>query len=617
MAKARILAVDDQRYFRELIAGMLSEEGFEAQTAASGEEALHILDNADFDIVLTDMVMPGMDGSELVQRVKERDPDQDIVVVTGVVDVKTAVDAMKLGATDYLLKPFDRRTLGVALEAVLQNRRLKEEHARLLAENIEYIGERSLYERAIGLFSTLATEPLAMRILDALCLETRAQGGVIWIAGEGAGANQLDLAAARGLVRLSDEAEAIDVASLSEELAVGARSCLEAWGKGETEQQALYATLRRDGRVAGLVRLTDKLEGEEFDAIDSACVEKMLHFADAALANALKVRALERRGLKDASTAAYHFDYFRDVARNEVEKASRFGRSLALLKLDLGAPRELRKVGDKEEIATWLRGVADALRGMLRATDLLAVDDAWRFYMLLPEADALGATVLKRRAMAALAKSELFTRLEPADRPKLAAGLATYPADGTRLEVLLHTLDGRVAEARKSRVVSLGLDRLSLAASLQMLVRQGEPQRPEMAEQIARFVLSEVGRHPRERGLLYAAPGEALAGAVRDGLEGLRDSKLRTELVVIGEGDRAALHAPSVTWVPSQRAPGLPPCLIHYGDGPAYALVREETRNGAEARLFHTDDRSLVEHLAFRLQEELSVPSVLGHEAPR
>ena len=171
MAKARILAVDDQRYFRELIAGMLAEEGFEAQTAASGEEALHLLDGADFDIVLTDLVMPGMDGSELVHRVKERNPDQSVVVVTGVVDVKTAVDAMKLGATDYLLKPFDRRTLTVTLETILQNNRLKAEHARLLAENIEYIGERSLYERALGLFSSLATEPLAMRILDALCLE--------------------------------------------------------------------------------------------------------------------------------------------------------------------------------------------------------------------------------------------------------------------------------------------------------------------------------------------------------------------------------------------------------------------------------------------------------------
>ncbi len=125
MAKARILAVDDQRYFRELIEGMLEEEGFEVETASSGEEALHLIEHGDFDVVLTDLVMPGMEGSELVHRIMERDPGQRVVVVTGVVDVKTAVDAMKLGATDYLLKPFDRRTLTVTLETILQNSRLR------------------------------------------------------------------------------------------------------------------------------------------------------------------------------------------------------------------------------------------------------------------------------------------------------------------------------------------------------------------------------------------------------------------------------------------------------------------------------------------------------------
>ena len=73
MPRGRILAVDDQRYFRELIEGLLTEEGYEVQTASSGEEALRILDHTSFDIILTDLVMPVMNGTDLVQRVKERD----------------------------------------------------------------------------------------------------------------------------------------------------------------------------------------------------------------------------------------------------------------------------------------------------------------------------------------------------------------------------------------------------------------------------------------------------------------------------------------------------------------------------------------------------------------
>ena len=127
MPKGRILAVDDQRYFRELLEGLLTEEGYDVVTASSGEEALRILDQSHFDIVLTDLVMPGMDGNDLVHRVKARDPEQEIVVVTGVVDVKTAVDAMKLGAAEYLIKPFDRETLATAIEKILQNRRVGRE----------------------------------------------------------------------------------------------------------------------------------------------------------------------------------------------------------------------------------------------------------------------------------------------------------------------------------------------------------------------------------------------------------------------------------------------------------------------------------------------------------
>ncbi len=613
MAKARVLAVDDQRYFRELLANMLEEEGFEAQTASSGEEALHILEHAAFDIVLTDLVMPGMDGSDLVHRIKQRDPSQDVVVVTGVVDVKTAVQAMKIGATEYLLKPFDRKTLSTALHGILQNRRLEAEHARLLEENIEYIGERSLYERALGIFSALAVEPLAVRVVDALCHETRAQGGVMWVASD-TREGELHLAAARGLVRVADEAETIEVEGLPEQIrSSGARCAVLPWRKGDEDgPNALYAPLRRDGGIVGLVRLTDKLEGESFDAVDQAAVERFAHFADTALANALRVRWLERRSLRDPDTGAYNIEYFQDVARIEIEKASRFGRTLAVLALDLGPAESLRLLGGGSRPGAWLAGVADALRGLLRATDILAADGASRFFALLPEADALGAAVLKRRLLRVLERSELFTDIDVAARPRAHVGVALYPGDGAHLESLLRSVDAAVEQERSSQAVSLGIDRLSLAAGLHALVRQGTPERPETADQLVRFLLAEVRRRGRERGVLYAAPGTALARAMRAGLEELGDSMGSTDLVVIADGEPPGAARPELNWVPTHRAPGLPPCVVHYGDGPVYALIREEGHDDAPARLFHTSDRALVEHLAFRLQEELALPASLG-----
>ena len=610
MPKARVLAVDDQRYFRELIEEFLAAEGFEVQTASSGEEALHLLERSAFDIVLTDLVMPGMDGSELVHRVKARNPDQDIVVVTGVVDVKTAVDAMKLGASDYLLKPFDRRALSLCLEGILQKRRLQTEHARLLAENIEFMGERRLFERAFGLFACVALQPLAERIVEGLCLETQAQGGVLWVLSEDGG---FELAAARGIVRLDAEPEKLDLAQLPAGLRDERTGSLLAPVDPERTDAAplLFVPLRREGSLIGVARLTDRLEGDAFDDVDRVCAQKFARHAEVALANALRFGAIEKRSLEDPVSGAYTAQYFQDVVRNEIEKANRFGRSFALLEIDLGPLDGLRREAGEAGIQAFSTGVAEELARLLRASDLLAVGGERRFRALLAEADALGAAVLKRRALQVLAASDLFTRLGDAVRPDPLLGTAVYPRDGTSLEALLRALDERIEEERRSPVRRLGLDRMTLAEGLQTLLEEGSPERAETADQIARFVVSEVGRRPLERGLLYAAPGAALDGAVREGLETLRGVATRTELVVIADGERPKFAEPAVSWLSPGRIPCLAPFVIHYGDGPAYALVRDAKQGAGKTRFFHSSDRSLVEHLAFRLQQDLALPTHL------
>ena len=628
--KALILAVDDQRYFRELIAGTLSEEGFDVRTASSGEEALRILDRADFDLVLADLVMPGMNGTELVQRIKQRNPEQDVLVVTGIVDVATAVDTMKLGATDYLLKPFDRHTLTNRVAAILQNRRLETEHAQLLAENIEYIGERSLYAHGLALVSTLEIEPLARRIADSLCRETRAQGAVVWLAREDAGV--LELSAARGASAVDDAPERLETAALPTPLREGKCSVLLAGGEPDAPN-LLWGVLRCDGALLGVVRLSHKLEDDAFDALDQSGVERFLRFAEVAVANARHVRALQRQGLREPVTGAHSFDYFRDVAGNEIEKASHFGRRVALLLLELGPRSALARIGGDAVLHPWLAGITDQLRRLLRSIDVLAVDSNGRFAMLLPEADAVSAALLKRRALAGLEESGLFRGLADDVRPSPAAGIAVYPSDGTELDALLAVLETRIAESRASPVKTLGLGRISLASSLRALLQRGASQRDPAAPQLARLILAELGRRPRDRGILYIVPGNTLASAVRDGLESLRGAVLHTELAIISDGletlhgsvpdtelaiindgERLESDAPEVNWVSPPSSGELPPCLLQYGDAPAYALVCEESGNGKPALLYHSNDRDLVEHLAFRLREELALPDVSGFE---
>jgi diguanylate cyclase (GGDEF)-like protein len=605
MPRGRVLAVDDQRYFRELIEGMLVDEGFEVQTAGSGEEALAILDQTSFDVIVTDLVMPIMSGNELVQKVREREPEQDIVVVTGVVDVRSAVDAMKVGATDYLLKPFDGPSLAASLDAILQRRATAAERDRLLEENIEYLGEQSLFARALTLFRGVSAEGVGQRTLDALCEETGAQGGVLWLA------NEVDwrLCSARGLVRVEEEPEQIDPAAIEASLRAGATTALTGSDAGGPGQSVLWVAMRHGARLSGVARLTDKAGGDGFDDVDRACAEKFMQFAEAAFSNADRFQQLEQRMLQDPETGAYHVDYLRGVVRNEIEKANRFGRSFGLIKLELTGLEGLRAARGHTEFTQWLADVTRYLARQLRSTDLIAAEGGV-FWAVIAETDALGIASFKQRVHDALERSELMAAVDGPARPEIALGAVTCPGDSAQLESLLRLLDERTQRCGRNRVRDLELDSRSLSECFQHMLSSGEPESPEGPASIVRFALGELGRRPRERNLFFFHPGEAYTGAMRTWLDERRGGDYATDVVVIANSPGPAYADDGVVWVSPERLADCPPFVLHFGDGPPYVMVCADKSDGEGLRLFHAGDRGLVEHLAFRLQRELGVPRI-------
>jgi nucleotide-binding universal stress UspA family protein len=109
--KYKILVVDDELSLRDSLKEWLEEEGFTTGMAGSGQQALDMLTKEDYHLMLTDIKMPGMDGVELLHRAKKDNPDLGVVMMTAYATIDTAVDAMKIGAHDYLIKPFDPELL--------------------------------------------------------------------------------------------------------------------------------------------------------------------------------------------------------------------------------------------------------------------------------------------------------------------------------------------------------------------------------------------------------------------------------------------------------------------------------------------------------------------------
>jgi putative nucleotidyltransferase with HDIG domain len=128
---SRILVVDDDDDSRELLARLVRAEDREVEAAVDGDEALARLEDFQPDVVLSDIYMPHLDGVELLQAIKSRAPETEVVLMTGARDTALALTAIRAGAADYLVKPIDPQELGVVLERTLEKR-------RLLAENRDY-----------------------------------------------------------------------------------------------------------------------------------------------------------------------------------------------------------------------------------------------------------------------------------------------------------------------------------------------------------------------------------------------------------------------------------------------------------------------------------------------
>lgn len=136
-AEPRILVVDDEEAIREIVTSMLVSVNYQCREAASGLEALAMLNSGEeFELMLSDLMMAELDGIGLLERTKEKFPDMPVVMVTAVHDISVALAAIRNGAYDYLLKPFEREQLLATVRRALENRRLKMEN-RAYQTNLE------------------------------------------------------------------------------------------------------------------------------------------------------------------------------------------------------------------------------------------------------------------------------------------------------------------------------------------------------------------------------------------------------------------------------------------------------------------------------------------------
>ncbi len=144
--KTRILIVDDETAIRESLKDWLLEDGYTIDLASCGEDAVAMAEKKNWDIILLDLKMPGMDGLETMEKLKEARPETEILMMTAFATIDTAVKAIKQGAFDYLVKPFDPDEVDMQIKKIVN-------HKQLVMENIllrQQLEEKSRYDEIIG-----------------------------------------------------------------------------------------------------------------------------------------------------------------------------------------------------------------------------------------------------------------------------------------------------------------------------------------------------------------------------------------------------------------------------------------------------------------------------------
>ncbi len=173
MSNRHLLVVDDEISICEIVSAFLGKNGYTVYQAQSGEQAIEILKEKEIDLVLSDIKMPGMTGVELLKWIKEYNSFLPVIITTGFPTLDTAIEALKLGAYDYLTKPFHLEEINEKVNRALQTRQLEE-------DNLLFSKLVSLHEVTKVLSSTHNLEQLNERFLDYSVKISRSNGGALF-----------------------------------------------------------------------------------------------------------------------------------------------------------------------------------------------------------------------------------------------------------------------------------------------------------------------------------------------------------------------------------------------------------------------------------------------------
>ncbi len=448
MPKPKILIVDDEVFFRRLLTEILSEgDLYEIEAVGSGKEALDYLAHKQVDVILTDMVMPEICGLELIRRTRSLDPTPDIILATGNATVESAIQALKSGARDYLLKPCNPEQLRHTIKACVEQR-------RLIAENQQLQGQIRLYQKGQHLSGQINVDTLFQESLSTLLNELGHGRGLAYVSNQNGishiGANGFDEEQARRLAELlvertthMEQAESLQVADCPEIAeAFKDLSCLWVFPmSGENQEH-------------GALILCNPIGSEFSEALPKENLTFLADQVELGFRNACQYQGTRELIYTDDLTGLYNHRYLHIALEQEIRRSERYGLEFSLAFIDLDLFKRINDEHGHLVGSGVLRQVGEVLRECVRDADTLFRYGGDEFTAMLVETDTRGAKIVAERIRSAIEDFNFSAGKGKTSRLTATVGHATYPIHATTQNEMIDLADKAMYLGKNDRNVA-------------------------------------------------------------------------------------------------------------------------------------------------------------------
>jgi len=446
MAQATLLAVDDEPFFLHLYKDTLKQGGLIIETASSGKAAIERIQRGGIDVVLTDMVMPEIDGLEVLRVARSVSNPPDVILLTGHATTESAIQALKNGARDYITKPFNPDELLHLVRTCIEQRRLLNENS-LLKSQIQ------LFQRGQNLASLIDLERLLPQTLNTFLQEFGGGRGFVFLC------EREDRPDIKALASLNDE-EAIALAQSLPILAADLTAMRLLDDSEFTPQPGWPQNVRRlalfplfaQGVVKGIVVVCNPMRSATFPKNpDLDNLQFLAEQCSLGFENACRFSGARELIYTDDLTGLFNHRYLHLAIEKEIGRSQRYGMKFSLIFIDLDHFKEINDTHGHLCGSKTLAEVAQVLRHNVREVDTLFRYGGDEFTALLVETDAAGAEIVAERMRAAVASTPYLQEEGICARITATFGLSTFPDHSEERAALINLADQAMFNGKLSR----------------------------------------------------------------------------------------------------------------------------------------------------------------------